>query len=179
MGAERFTLTVERLCHQLIEQYDDLANTCLIGIQPRGSLLSDRIVQRLENIQGVKNFEAGKLDITFYRDDFRRREKPLTASITEMDFLVDDKNVVLIDDVLYTGRTVQAALTALNHYGRAREIELLVLVDRRFNRQVPIHPDFTGITVDALDRAYVKVEWREYDQQDQVLLFADKSQAQS
>ncbi len=179
MGAERFTLTVERLCHQLIEQYDDLANTCLIGIQPRGSLLSDRIVQRLEKIQGVKNFEAGKLDITFYRDDFRRREKPLTASITEMDFLVDDKNVVLIDDVLYTGRTVQAALTALNHYGRAREIELLVLVDRRFNRQVPIHPDFTGITVDALDRAYVKVEWREYDQQDQVLLFADKSQAQS
>lgn len=175
---EHFALTVDRLCYQLVEEFDDFSNTCLIGIQPRGVALSERIYRRLIDHMGVDRIDYGKLDITFYRDDFRRREQPMAASVTEMDFLVEDKHVVLIDDVLYTGRTVQAALTALNHYGRPRTVELLTLVDRRFNRHLPIVANFAGIRVDALDQAYVKVEWKEIHGADRVLLFADKKEAQ-
>lgn len=177
LNQERFALTLERLCHQVIEKFDNLNNTCLVGIQPRGVVLAERLAERLKDILGVDHLDLGKLDITFYRDDFRKRDKPLRASVTEMDFLVEDKNVILVDDVLFSGRTVNAALTALNHYGRPREVELLVLVDRRFNRHLPVQPDFTGITVDALDQAYVKVEWRHHDGEDRVLLFATKEDA--
>lgn len=171
----RFALTIDRLCHQLIEKYDTFDDTCLIGIQPRGVAMADRIYQRLMAITGVPKIEYGKLDITFYRDDFRHRDKPLRASVTEMDFIVENKNVVLIDDVLYTGRTVQAAMTALAHYGRPKKTELLALVDRRFNREVPIEADYTGIRVDALDEAYVKVEWSQVEGgEDTVLLFPQK-----
>ena len=179
IGQERFALTVERLCHELIEHYNDLSDTCLVGIQPRGVLLAERIRQRLSAILETTAIDFGMLDITFYRDDFRKRDKPLRASITQMDFLVEDRNVVLVDDVLYTGRTINAALTALNHYGRPREVELLVLVDRRFNRHLPIQPDFTGITIDAVDQAYVKVEWADIDGEDRVLLFASKDESSS
>ena len=171
----RFALTIDRLCHQLIENYDTFQDTCLIGLQPRGVALADRIHQRLQALAKVPNIQYGKLDITFYRDDFRQRDKPLRASVTEMDFIVEDKNVVLIDDVLYTGRTVQAALTALNHYGRPQKVELLALVDRRFNRELPIEADYVGMQVDSLDEAYVKVEWRQVDGEDTVLIFPNKT----
>jgi pyrimidine operon attenuation protein / uracil phosphoribosyltransferase len=170
----RFALTIDRLCHQLIENHDTFTNTCFIGIQPRGVAFANRIQQRLLEITGASSIEYGKLDITFYRDDFRQRNKPLRASVTEMDFLVEDKNVVLVDDVLYTGRTVQAALTALNHFGRPAKVELLALVDRRFNRDLPIKADYTGVRVDALDEAYVKVEWKDTDGEDRILLFPQK-----
>lgn len=171
----RFNLTLERLCHQLIERYDDFSHACIIGIQPRGVLLSDRIVNRLRQILKLSSILYGRLDITFYRDDFRIRDKPLTANFTEMDFLVENLEVILIDDVLYTGRTIQAALTALQHYGRPANVELLTLIDRRFNRHLPIAGDYVGLTIDALDEAYVKVEWRETSGQDRVLLFAEKN----
>ncbi len=172
---QRFALTIERLCHQLIESYSDFENTCIIGIQPRGVLLADRIHQKLTELVDVENIEYGKLDITFYRDDFRIREKPLRANTTEMDFLVEDKKLILIDDVLYTGRTVQAALTALQHYGRPQKVELLALVDRRFNRHLPIQSDYIGLTVDAVEDAFVKVEYKEIDKHDRILLFSKKS----
>ncbi len=174
---ERFSLTIDRMCQQLVEVYDDFASTCMVGIQPRGVPLSDRIFQRLRSLLGRAPMEYGKLDITFYRDDFRTRNKPLKASPMEMDFLVEEKNVILVDDVLYTGRTVQAALTALNHYGRPRRVELLTLVDRQFNRHLPIQSDFNGITVDALDEAYVKVYWKEIHGEDQIILFPEKQAA--
>jgi pyrimidine operon attenuation protein / uracil phosphoribosyltransferase len=174
LSRERFALTIERLCHQLIEQFDRFDDTCIVGIQPRGTFFSDRIHARLLQLLGVPRILYGKLDITFYRDDFRLNNKLLVPSANQMDFLVENKNVVLIDDVLYSGRTVQAALAALNDYGRPRIVELAVLVDRRFNRHLPIQADFTGITVDALDQAYVKVEWAHTDGEDRVLLFADK-----
>ena len=177
LSKERFGLTIDRMCFELIEEYDGFENTCIIGVQPRGILFSDRLVARLQEILGKPNMEYGKLDITFYRDDFRSREKPLKASKTEMNFLVDDKRVLLVDDVLYTGRTIQSALTALNHYGRPLDVALVVLVDRRFHRHLPIHSDFTGITVDALDEAYVKVYWSQSGLDDQVKLFASKSEA--
>ncbi len=177
LSQERFKLTIERLCCQLIETFGRLEDTCIVGIQPRGIWLSDRIVERLKVLTGLPVLEYGKLDITFYRDDFRMRAKPLKASETVMNFLIDDKKVLLVDDVLFTGRTVQAALTALNHYGRPRHVELLALVDRRFNRDLPIQADFIGVTVDALDQAYVKVEWAEQCGEDRVILFPDKATA--
>ena len=174
LNKERFALTIDRLCHQLIENYDFFDNTCFIGIQPRGSLVSDRIHQRLLSILNISEIEYGKLDITFYRDDFRIRNKPLKASVTDMEFLVDGKNVILFDDVLYTGRTVQATLTALQHYGRPQKVELLALVDRRFNRHLPSRADYIGYAIDALDDAYVKVEWKELDGEDKILLYPEK-----
>ncbi len=173
----RFQLTIERLCHQLIESYDDFQNTCIIGIQPRGVILANRIQERLTAILGNQNFEYGKLDITFYRDDFRTRNSPIKANITDMDFIIENKKVILIDDVLYSGRTVQAALTALQHYGRPQKVELLALIDRRFNRHLPIRSDYLGLTIDALDEAYIKVEWEHLDGEDKVLLFANKDEA--
>ncbi len=172
---DHFRLTIERLCHQLIENYDHFDDACFVGVQPRGTMLVDRIVQRLKAILKIKHIQSGHLDITFYRDDFRIREKPLQASSTMMDFLVERKKVILVDDVLYTGRTIQAALTALQHYGRPDRVELLSLVDRRFNRHLPIQSDYVGLTVDALDEAYVKVEWQEQNGEDRILLFASKS----
>jgi pyrimidine operon attenuation protein/uracil phosphoribosyltransferase len=177
-GQKRFALTIERLCQQLIERHGSFEDTCLIGIQPRGVFLGDRLHERLEALVDQGNVEYGKLDITFYRDDFRTRAKPLSASPTEVDFLVEGKKVILVDDVLYTGRTVQAALTALNNYGRPKKVELLALVDRRFNRHLPIQGDYVGMTVDAVDKAFVRVEWKEQTGEDRVLIFADKSEAE-
>lgn len=174
LPSERFGLTLERLAHQLIENYDNFEGACLIGIQPRGTLLANRIYEKLTAITGNYPIAYGKLDITFYRDDFRHREKPLRASTTDINFLVEGKRVVLIDDVLYTGRTVHAAMSALLDFGRPSKVELLVLVDRRFNRDLPIRSDYTGIRVDAVDEAYVKVEWGA-DGNNRVLLFAHKT----
>ncbi len=174
LQSERFALTIDRLCHQLIEVYDDFADTCLVGIQEGGVMMGNRIQQRLQKILGTKTIEYGKLDITFYRDDFRTRLKPLKASATEMNFLIEDKKVILLDDVLYTGRTVQAAMTALQHYGRPQNVELMTMVDRRFNRHLPIQSDYVGLTVDALDEAYVQVEWAEIDGRDSIILFKRK-----
>jgi pyrimidine operon attenuation protein/uracil phosphoribosyltransferase len=115
------------------------------------------------------------MDITFYRDDFRLNNKQLAPHPNEMNFTVADKNVLLIDDVLYTGRTIQAALSALQHYGRPKAVELIALVDRRFNRHLPIQADYIGITVDAVDDAYVKVHWKEVHGTDEILLFDKKN----
>lgn len=177
ISKERFLLTLERLSYQLIERFDDFENTCMIGVQSRGAHLSDRIYGRLKNITDVSKLEYGKLDITFYRDDFRHRDDPIRPSPTLIDFIIEDKKVILVDDVLYSGRTVQAALTALNHFGRPKSVDLLVLVDRQFNRHLPIQAQFKGISVDARNQAYVKVKWAEIDGVDQIILFSDKKYA--
>jgi pyrimidine operon attenuation protein / uracil phosphoribosyltransferase len=171
LAQPQFDLVIERLCHQLIETYDEFADTCFVSIQPRGTLLADRLYQRLLEL-GVSKFPYGKLDITFYRDDFRRG-KTLNASTTHMNFLVENQKVILIDDVLYSGRSVQAALTALNHYGRPALVELVTLVDRRFNRHLPVQPDFIGISIDALEEEYVKVAWDEAGN-DEIILYPKK-----
>ena len=173
MDSDRFGLTIRRLCHQLIERYDDFSHACLVGVQHRGVWLGEVIIDELK-LLGINDLKFGKLDITFHRDDFRTREEPLKASPTEMPFLVEDKEVVLIDDVLYTGRTIQAALTALNHFGRPRSVTLLTMVDRQFNRHLPIQPDFAGMRVDALDDAYVSVEYKKQHGLDQIVLFPQK-----
>ena len=174
---KRFQLTIDRLCHQIIESFDPLSDCCMIGIQPRGTFLAARLKERLQSLTPESTIDYGQLDITFYRDDFRTRNKPLKANTTSMDFLVEDRNVVLVDDVLYTGRTVTAALTALQHYGRPRKVILLTMVDRRFNREVPVEADLVGMQVDAVDEAYVKVEWQEKDGEDRILIFPTKEDA--
>jgi pyrimidine operon attenuation protein/uracil phosphoribosyltransferase len=157
---EQLNLVLERLCYQLIEDYDDFTDVYIIGIQTGGVRLATYLLDRLAQITGKpkSDFPFGKLDITFYRDDFRTRKKPLSAHAMEMPFIIEDKKVLLIDDVVYSGRSVQAAMTALTHYGRPSSVRLLTMVDRRFHREIPVHPDYVGVVVDALDDAYVRVE---------------------
>lgn len=168
---ERFQLTLDRLCHSLIETYGDFDNTALIGIQQRGTYFANRIHARLKEWMPRTPIDYGKLDITYFRDDFRTRESPLNASATEINFDIEGKKIILIDDVLYTGRTIHAAMTALQQWGRPASIELMVLVDRRFNRHFPISSNYVGITVDAVNEDYVKVEWLENDGRDQILFY--------
>ena len=110
------------------------------------------------------------MDITFYRDDFRRGDKPLQATTTDIDFIIENKKVVFIDDVLYTGRSIRAALTAIQSFGRPSEIELLTLIDRRFSRHLPIQPDYRGRQVDVINNEKVLVNWMETTGEDAVYL---------
>ncbi len=179
LSSPRFGLTLDRLCWQLLERHHRHSSCCLIGIQSRGVVLAERLYRRLLVLEPSLSWPFGKLDITFYRDDFRQREAPLEAHMTDMDFLVEGRQVILVDDVLYTGRTVQAALMALQHYGRPDQVELLTLVDRRFNRHLPIQSDYIGIRVDALEEAYVRVEWGEGRDEGVIRLFANKAEAEN
>ena len=178
MSPERFSFTLKRLCHELIENYYDFSDACIIGIQDKGAILSDRIVSMVKEYDDFKG-DYGKLDISFYRDDFRRRDFPIAPSENLIDFIVEDKKVILIDDVLYTGRTIQAALTAIQQFGRPGQVELVTFVDRRFNRHLPISADYVGITVDAIAESYVKVEWEHIDGQDQIKFFENKTKPAS
>ena len=170
LTSREVNIILHRLACQLIEKHLDFSETVLIGLQPRGRFLAERIKQLLEEEYNVKGIELGFLDITFFRDDFRRSDKPLEANRTEIDFLVENKKVVFIDDVLYTGRSIRAALTAIQSFGRPSEIELLVLIDRRFSRHLPIQPDYRGRQVDAINDEKVKVSWKEHEGEDSVYL---------
>jgi pyrimidine operon attenuation protein/uracil phosphoribosyltransferase len=163
-------LTLQRLAHQLVENHIDFQNTVIIGIQPRGVFLSDRIVKMVKEITKKKEIAYGKLDITFYRDDVHSSSDIQIPSVTDIPFSVEKKNVILVDDVLYTGRTIRSAMDALIDFGRPERVELLVLVDRRFSRELPIHPDYTGYTVDTILTQKVKVNWKEQDGKDEVVL---------
>ncbi|HXA02920.1 MAG TPA: bifunctional pyr operon transcriptional regulator/uracil phosphoribosyltransferase PyrR, partial [Cytophagaceae bacterium] len=140
------SITIERLCHQLIENHDNFENSVILGMQPRGVFLAERISKKLKEIL-KKDIRLGFLDSTFFRDDFRHKESPLIASETRVPFLIEDQKVILVDDVLFTGRTVRAALDAMNAFGRPKKVELLVLVDRRYSRDLPIQPMYVGAQV--------------------------------
>ncbi len=169
---KQFQITLRRLCYQLIEVHNDFSESVIIGIQPRGVFLAQRIKKTLEDILKNKKVSCGSLDITFYRDDFRKKE--LIPSSTTIDFMIEDRNVILIDDVLYTGRTIRAALDAMLDFGRPKDVELMVLIDRRFSRNVPIQAKYIGKTIDSIASERVKVEWKELDKTDQVWLMEDK-----
>jgi len=170
LTSKEIKIILHRLACQLIENHGDFSNTVLIGLQPRGTFLAERLVELLQKKYGIKNLELGLLDITFYRDDFRRKEDPLKATPTKIDFLIENKNVVIIDDVLYSGRSVRAALTALQAYGRPINIELLVLIDRRFSRHLPIQPNYRGRQVDAINEEKVVVNWKDTGRIDSIIL---------
>ncbi|TYB72582.1 bifunctional pyr operon transcriptional regulator/uracil phosphoribosyltransferase PyrR [Bizionia gelidisalsuginis] len=170
LNATAINIILHRLACQLIENHDDFSNTVLIGIQPRGSFLAKRLAELLKTEYKIKDLKLGLLDITFYRDDFRRGDKTLTANSTEIDFEIENKKVVFIDDVLYTGRSIRSALTAIQSFGRPDDIELLTLIDRRFSRHLPIQPDYRGRQVDAINEEKVKVNWIENEGEDCVYL---------
>ena len=164
-------ITIKRLAHQVLENHGDLENTILIGLQPRGIFLSDKIVEEIKKDTMVHKVQYGKLDITFYRDDIRKELH--IANRTDIPFSIEGKNVVLIDDVLYTGRTIRAALDALLAFGRPEKVELCVLIDRRFSRQLPIQPDYIGKSIDAIVSQKVKVFWQTKDGKEEVCLVND------
>lgn len=170
LTSREVNIILNRLACQLIENHLDFKDTMLIGIQPRGRYVAQRIKSILEREYSINGINLGFLDITFFRDDFRRSEKPLEANRTEIDFIVEDKKVVFMDDVLYTGRSIRAALTAIQSFGRPSSIELLVLIDRRFSRHLPIQPDYRGRQVDAINNEKVRVSWKENEGEDAVYL---------
>ncbi len=174
LDGQKFQITIKRLCHQLIENHTDFTNSVIIGIQPRGTYLARRIASELQKILPGATILNGDLDITFYRDDFRRREGPLVPNSTQIDFIIEGKKVILVDDVLWTGRTIRSAMDAMMAFGRPEKVELLVLVDRRFSRQIPIEPNYIGIQVDSINSQKVIVSWEETELQDKVVLISEK-----
>ena len=163
-------ITIERLCQQLIEHHGDFKNTVIVGVQPRGTFLSNRIITKLKQLLNTTNLESGSLDISFYRDDLRRRDEPIVPEIMEMNLSLESKKVVLIDDVLFTGRSIRSAIDALMAFGRPRSVELLTLIDRRFSRDLPIQPNYVGRRIDAIDSEKVIVEWKEVNGKDRILM---------
>lgn len=157
LNKQQLHLTILRLAHQLVENHVDLHNIVFIGLQPRGVQVSKRIVEKIKALYPTDKVQYGVLDITFYRDDVRKELH--NANTTDISFSIEGKHVILIDDVLYTGRTIRAALDAIQDFGRPNKVELCVLVDRRFNRELPIQPDFCGKAIDTVSSQKVKVEW--------------------
>ncbi len=169
LNNDQLNITLQRLAHQLVENHISFKDTVIIGIQPRGVFLSDRIAQMVKKITGNKKIDYGRLDITFYRDDVQNRDI-LVPNDTDIPFSIQDKTVVLIDDVLHTGRTIRSAMDALIDFGRPKKVELLVLIDRHYSRELPVQPDYAGQIVDTILTQKVKVYWKEKDGKDEVVL---------
>jgi len=165
LSPAQLQLTLKRLAYELLEHDVDISELAFVGIQPRGIHVSEKLVNIIRELSPGSKVNYGVLDITFYRDDVRQELH--VASKTDIPFSIEGKKVILIDDVLYTGRTIRAALDALQDFGRPRKVELCVLVDRRFNRELPIQPDYCGKAIDTIISQKVKVEWAE----EQVVLY--------
>jgi len=176
LNKSQISLTIDRLCHQLIEQHNNFENTALIGVQPRGIYFAEIIFNRLKEIDTKSSIKYGIIDPTFYRDDFRRRDKLMTAHETNINFDIEDKNVVLIDDVLHTARTIRSAMDALLDFGRPKKVELMVLIERRFSKHLPIKPDYIGKKVDAIESQVVRVEWEPSYDTNRVILLKESNQ---
>jgi pyrimidine operon attenuation protein/uracil phosphoribosyltransferase len=160
LDSQQLEITLSRLSQQLIENHDTFEDSVMLGLQPRGIHLAKRLKQRIQQMNQT-DVPLGYLDATFYRDDFRRRETPLKPNATHVPFIIEDKKVILIDDVLFTGRTVRAALDAMTAFGRPRKVELLILIDRKYSRDLPIEPDYVGKHVDSIFSQRVLVQWKE------------------
>ena len=171
LNSLQLSLTIRRLCFQLIENHHDFSNTVLVGLQPNGVFLVNRLKKELEKIIN-KLVKTGALDITFFRDDFRRKEKPLIPSVTNIDFSLENKVVVLVDDVFFTGRTVRSGLDAIMTFGRPKSVEFLTLIERRFTQHLPIKADYIGQSIDTINEEKVSVRWKEEHGKDQILLYS-------
>ena len=170
LDSKKIDLILNRLVCELVENHKDFNNTVLIGLQPRGTYLIEKILDIFKNKYPNINIESGILDFTFFRDDFRRSEKTLKASSTQINFSIENKNVVLIDDVLFTGRSIKAAMSSIDSYGRPNSIELLVLIDRRYKREIPIQANYCGAKIDTFKGDKVNVVWNENSKKDVIYI---------
>jgi pyrimidine operon attenuation protein / uracil phosphoribosyltransferase len=168
VDAAGFQRTIARLAHEIIERNRGTEHLGFVGMQTRGVHLARRLARKVEEIEGIR-LPVGVLDTTMYRDDYRTALKQPEVQVTEIPFDLYNMNLVLVDDVLYTGRTVRAALDALMDIGRPHRIQLAVLVDRG-HRELPIKPDFVGKNVPTSMNEEVRVRMSEVDQEDSVLL---------
>ncbi|MFC1733049.1 bifunctional pyr operon transcriptional regulator/uracil phosphoribosyltransferase PyrR [candidate division KSB1 bacterium] len=160
--------TIERIVNEILEKRSNLSKTAIIGMQTRGVHIAKRLAEKIRRIRGVSP-DLGVLDVTFYRDDFRTRLKQPKVQITDIPFTIDDTNLILVDDVLYTGRTIRAALNALMDFGRPSRIDLVVLIDRG-NRELPIEPNFVGEKSKTLPSEEIQVRIEEIDGEDGVYI---------
>lgn len=167
---KKFSLIIERLSLELIENHFDFTHTVIIGLQPRGIFVSARIIQTLKRILNINSIASGNLDITFFRDDFRSHDSPLIPSKTDMDIEIENKKIVLVDDVLFTGRTIRSGIDALLSYGRPQKVELLVLVDRLYSRDLPIQANYSGLKIDTINSEKVIVNWKHLNKEDSIWL---------
>lgn len=159
LNAKRTSLIFKRFALELVENYEDLKDIAIIGLQPRGVELANAIHRELESLTDTK-IQIGLLDHTFYRDDIGRRGEIHLPKPSRIDFSTEGKKIILIDDVLYTGRSIRSAIDALMRFGRPESIELMVLVDRVYQREVPIKPDYFGVSIDSRNTDhYVRVNW--------------------
>ena len=174
LSGKKFEITLERLSYQLIENHGDFSNSALVGLQPRGIYLAKALHEKLVKILNNPQLKLGFLDATFHRDDFRRHKGPLVPSEQRLDFAIENQKIILIDDVLFTGRTIRSGMDALIDFGRPAIVELLVLVDRRYSRQLPIEPNYVGLTVDARAHQKVKVNWNETEGENNIWLISSE-----
>ena len=159
LNANQIDIIINRLVCQLIENHYDFSNTVLIGLQPRGIYLLEKLLSIFSKNHPDIKITSGNMDYTFFRDDFRRNEKTIKAKPSNIDISIESKKVVLVDDVLFTGRSIRAAMSSIDSYGRPESIELMVLIDRRFKRELPIEANYFGAKIDTIDGDKVSVIW--------------------
>ena len=176
LDKQTLDVLLNRLSCELIENHFDFRNSILIGLQPRGIFVLNKLVERLQNKYLISNLKFGKLDTTFL-EMILEVEGSSRASFSNINFDIEGKRVVLIDDVLYTGRSIRAALIAIESFGRPIKIELLTLINRRFTRHLPIQPDYTGLNVDTLQNDRVNVDLNKSNVEDAVYILKDHNEA--
>ncbi|MEN3045464.1 MAG: bifunctional pyr operon transcriptional regulator/uracil phosphoribosyltransferase PyrR [Candidatus Hydrothermales bacterium] len=167
IDSREFSMIIERLCSEVLERHPD-GDIKLVGIHTRGVYLAQRIKENLES-RTKRLIEMGTVDITFYRDDLMKLYEQPEVKETNIPFSVDDEKILLVDDVIYTGRTIRCAIDVLLDYGRPKKVELLVIVDRG-HRELPIHPDYVGRKIPTSRDEIIDVRVREVDGEDAVLL---------
>jgi pyrimidine operon attenuation protein/uracil phosphoribosyltransferase len=168
MSATEIDRTVQRLAHEIVEKTGTTAKLALIGIRRRGVPLAQRIAHAMRGIDGVQ-VPVGTLDITLYRDDLSKVASQPVLHSSEIPFPVDDKDLILVDDVLYTGRTARAAMNGLSDLGRPMRVRLCVLIDRG-HRELPLEASFVGRRIDTADDEIIEVRLNEVDQEERVML---------
>jgi len=169
VDAQGMKRSLTRLAHEIIENVGDMSQTRIIGIRDRGDRLAKRLAETIQNVEGIE-VPIGFLDITFYRDDFRTKLSQPSVMSTEIPFDIENMDIILIDDVLYTGRTIRAAMDAIMDYGRPASIRLAVLVDRG-HRELPIRPDFVGKNIPTAQDEQVRVKLKDTDGEDGIFLY--------
>lgn len=168
MDSETIDRTIVRMTSEILEKNKGAKNLVVVGVRTRGVHIAERIVNRINKLEKIKP-PMGTLDITLYRDDFRRKTEWPKVEKTEIPFSVEDKEVILVDDVIYTGRTTRAALEEIMDFGRPSSIQLVTMVDRG-HRELPIQPDYIGILVNTLSSEKVRVHLKETDGKDEVIV---------